>query len=45
MEAANALFPTLVSVNLFFAGFLITFDEMPRWLSWIQYLCFMRYAW
>jgi len=44
MEAANALFPTLVTVNLYFGGFMIPFGEMPAWLRWIQWLCFLRYG-
>lgn len=45
LEAANALFPTLITVDLFFAGFLIHQNSIPGFIRWISYLDFMRYAW
>lgn len=30
---------------LFFAGFLMRFDDMPKWWQWYAYINFLRYAW
>ena len=24
---------------------MISFDEIPAWLRWVQWLCFLRYGW
>ncbi|PNH11015.1 ABC transporter G family member 2 [Tetrabaena socialis] len=45
MDVANALLPTYAVTLLFFAGFLITFDEMPPWWKWYSYIDFARYSW
>jgi ABC-type multidrug transport system permease subunit len=45
MDAANALLPAYVTVQLFFAGFILDFRTMPGYWKWYSYLDFMRYAW
>jgi ATP-binding cassette, subfamily G (WHITE), member 2 len=45
MDVANALLPTYVVTLLFFAGFLLRFDDMPPWWKWYSYINFLRYAW
>jgi len=44
MDVANAALPGLVSVFLFFAGFLIRFEDIPRWWVWFSYCDPLRYA-
>ena len=44
-DAANALLPAYVTVQLFFAGFILDFRTMPGYWKWYSYVDFMRYAW
>jgi ATP-binding cassette, subfamily G (WHITE), member 2 len=42
----NCLIGLGVQVSLlFFAGFLMRFDDMPKWWQWYAYINFLRYAW
>jgi hypothetical protein len=45
MDAANALLPAYITVQLFFAGFILDFRTMPGYWKWYSYLDFMRFAW
>ncbi|CAL8464553.1 g4088 [Coccomyxa elongata] len=45
MDVANAALPAYVVTLLFFAGFLLRSDSMPRYWFWYQYLDFIRYGW
>lgn len=45
MDVANALLPIYAITLMFFAGFLVRFDNMPPWWKWYSYIDFGRYAW
>jgi len=45
MEVANAALPTYVTALLFFAGFLIRFNDIPNYWRWFSYLNFLRFGW
>uniref|UniRef100_A0A7S0DUP1 ABC transporter domain-containing protein n=1 Tax=Amorphochlora amoebiformis TaxID=1561963 RepID=A0A7S0DUP1_9EUKA len=45
LEAANALLPTFVTINMFFAGFVFVFDKIPTGWQWFTWLNFLRYPW
>lgn len=45
MDVANAALPAYVVTLLFFAGFLIRFDDMPKYWQWYAYINILRYAW
>lgn len=45
MDVANAALPTYVVSLLFFAGFLIRFDAIPKYWQWYSYIDFLKYAW
>lgn len=45
MAAANALLPLYVTIDLFFGGFFIVFDKIPKGWEWFSWLSFMRYCW
>jgi hypothetical protein len=42
MDTANTVLPLYVTMLLFFAGFLITFDKIPPWWGWFSYINFLR---
>ena len=45
MDVANAALPSYVVTLLFFAGFLLRWDDIPKWWQWYGYIDFLRYAW
>ncbi|PSC74385.1 P-loop containing nucleoside triphosphate hydrolase isoform B [Micractinium conductrix] len=45
MDVANAALPTYVVTLLFFAGFLLRFDDIPNYWKWYSYIDVLRYAW
>ena len=45
LEVANALLPTYMIINLFFAGFLIPLDTIPRGWRWYSNIDPMRFGW
>lgn len=45
LEVANAMLPTYMVVNLFFAGFLIPLDSMPQGWRWYANIDPMRFGW
>ena len=44
-EAANALLPTYVTVNIFLTGYLIVWSDIPLAWRWYPYINPMLYAW
>mmetsp|Transcript_9075 Transcript_9075/g.13614 ORF Transcript_9075/g.13614 Transcript_9075/m.13614 type:complete len:649 (+) Transcript_9075:58-2004(+) len=45
LDAANALLPTYVTINMFFGGLIIVFEKIPPGWQWFSWLCFLRYPW
>jgi ATP-binding cassette subfamily G (WHITE) protein 2 len=45
MDIANAALPSYVVTLLFFAGFLLRWDDIPVWWKWYGYIDFLRYSW
>jgi hypothetical protein len=45
LSAANAWLPTYVTLNLYFSGFVILTDKIPRGWQWATWTSFMRYSW
>ena len=45
IDVANAALPAYVVTLLFFAGLLITTNEMPDYWEWYSYINFVRYSW
>lgn len=45
MDVANAALPSYVVTLLFFAGFLLRWEDIPKWWQWYGYIDFLRYAW
>lgn len=45
LDVANAALPSYVVTLLFFAGFLLRWDSIPKWWQWYGYIDFLRYAW
>ncbi|KAK9804269.1 hypothetical protein WJX72_004137 [[Myrmecia] bisecta] len=45
MDFANAALPAYVTALLFFAGFLVRWDNIPSYWIWFAYLNFMWYGW
>lgn len=43
-ELANVLIILPFIISLLFAGLLVSLESLPVWVSWFQYLSFMRYA-
>ncbi|KAH8071744.1 ATPase [Aureococcus anophagefferens] len=44
-EAANALLPTYVTTNIFFTGYLILWDDIPKPWRWYPWVNPMLYGW
>jgi len=44
IEAATAFGPIAVVVMILFGGFYINIESLPSWLTWVQYLSLMRFA-
>lgn len=44
IEAANAILPTYVTVNILFTGYLIILGDMPQAWRWYAYTNFMYYG-
>uniref|UniRef100_A0A0C9RWU9 Putative transporter abc superfamily breast cancer resistance protein n=1 Tax=Amblyomma americanum TaxID=6943 RepID=A0A0C9RWU9_AMBAM len=44
VEVAVFLAPAVVIPMLLFSGFVVTLRAMPRYLHWISYVSFVRYA-
>ena len=36
--------PVLFVPQIFFSGFFIRIEQIPVWLRWCQYLCFLKYV-
>lgn len=45
MEAANALLPTWVTINMYFGGLFLLFDTIPVGWKWFSWFSFLRYSW
>eukprot|EP00887_Chlorella_sp_A99_P008260 scaffold12.g8260.t1 len=45
MDVANAALPSYTTTLLFFSGFLIPWNNIPKWWQWYGYIDFLRYAW
>ena len=45
LDAANALLPLYVATCLYFGGFLIVTDKIPKGWLWYSYTVFLRYGW
>lgn len=45
MDVANAALPTYVTTLLFFSGFLLRFQDIPRYWYWFSRLNFLTYSW
>jgi len=43
-EVAQQAAPALFVPQLLFAGFFIRTAQIPEWLSWVQYLCGLKYG-
>uniref|UniRef100_A0A1D2A9Y0 ABC transporter domain-containing protein n=4 Tax=Auxenochlorella protothecoides TaxID=3075 RepID=A0A1D2A9Y0_AUXPR len=45
MDAANALLPLYITIQLLFAGFLLPTGAMPNYWRWAANIDFLRYGW
>ena len=45
VDAANALLPTYVTLNLYFSGLFVMFENIPPGWEWFSWTCFLRYSW
>ena len=45
MDIANALLLTVPTVLLFGSGYLLRWNDIPRYLLWLSYLDWMWYGW
>lgn len=43
-EAATTVAPLFIIAMMFFAGFIISFDQMAPWIGWLSYLSFSKYG-
>lgn len=43
-ETALTVAPLTMIIQYLFTGFIISFDQMPVWLRWLQYPSFLKYA-
>jgi len=43
-EVANQAAPAIFVPQLLFAGFFIRAEQIQDWLSWVQYICSLKYA-
>lgn len=45
IQAASAAAPFLLIVQLLFAGFFINYDNIPKYLIWLEYISMFKYSW
>lgn len=43
-ETVVTISPMFLILPQFFSGFLVTLDQIPKWLYWLTYPSFIRYA-
>jgi len=43
-EVASQAAPAIFVPQLLFAGFFIRMEQVPDWMSWLQYICSFKYA-
>jgi ABC-type multidrug transport system ATPase subunit/ABC-type multidrug transport system permease subunit len=43
MSAIQTL-PIVILPQIIFSGLIVSFKAMPKWISWLQYICFLPYA-
>jgi ABC-type multidrug transport system permease subunit len=44
-EAASNFIPVPFTFEIVFCGFFVNLDDVPAWISWLEYVFSFKYVW